>query len=814
MKISLNWLKRYIDINASTEELEHVFPMLGLEVESVECLGLPPLENIVVGEVLKKEKHPEADRLSVCEVAIDKSGATEQIVCGASNFKVGDRVPVALVGARLPGDLKIKKTKLRGVPSSGMMCSATELGLGEDAKGLMILEGNPEIGTPINDIFNDSDYVFDLEVTANRGDCLSYLGVARELAAWYNLPIKQPEVKTNLPTATAPAADSLLKKLSLDTENCPYYTAISIKGVSIAPSPEWLQKAITAIGLRPINNVVDITNWVMMESGQPLHAFDANKINGSEIIIRQAKDKEIITTLDSKKHTLDASMMVIADTEKPLVIAGVMGSLDAEVDETTTDIVLESAYFEPVSVRKTARKLNISTDSSYRFARNIDPQHTLQASLRAVDMILEIAGGKLSGPIVVLGKPTREANLIEVSPDFIRAKCGFDITDEAISSIFKRLGYTVDQSDKSLWTVTVPSYRPEVYRPIDLVEEFLRIHGTVNIPEGKPQFQALARNDDRIDRFTSEARNYLAAKSFSECYNYIFRDKADLQTWFGEKQAQGLALGNPLTSDHTHLRPSLIPGLCEALKHNQDHNNIADNLFEIGHVFRFIDGKLWELLSIGFVTRVNSEERRWRATEKPDFFLAKRVLMDLISLAAIPEKMIALKPLSRELMWQDNHSATGNDILQDGFRMTLGHVNLKLIKDLKLDSPVLACELLIKPELFDKSGQPKVFKAFSPYPSSNKDISVIVDATTLADDVQSTIEKIAKQAVSGAFTVEEVSLFDHYQGKGIPEGKKSLAFNLRYRAFDRTLGEQEVAQAFDRLQDKLKAESEYIIRTQ
>ena len=492
MKINLDWLSEYVDLPNPAEELVDVLPMLGIEVEENDDAGTVTLENVVVGEVLEKSQHPEADRLSVCSVEVGAENPA-QIVCGATNFKPGDRVPVALPGAKLPGGFKIKKSKLRGVTSEGMMCSAKELELGDDDAGLFLLSGEPEIGKPITDVFSKST-TLELEITANRGDCLSHIGVAREVSAYYQNPVRIPQYKVQAKPVDSPNQNCLLSSLDVESSHCPYYTLWSIKGVKIEPSPDWLVQKIESIGLRPINNVVDITNFVLHETGQPLHAFDLKKISGSSIIVREAREGEKITTLDDQERELSTKMMVIADSEKPLVVAGIMGSVDAEVDNTTSDIVLESAWFHPGSVRATARSLGLHTDSSQRFSRDVDPQGVEFAAQRAVDLILEIAGGTASEEYVSIGTPPRGARTIKIEPTYVEERCGFEVNSEDLISSWQRLGFSVEGS--SPIQVTVPSYRSEVDRPIDLVEEFLRIRGTADLQGSRFLSPSLQRENE------------------------------------------------------------------------------------------------------------------------------------------------------------------------------------------------------------------------------------------------------------------------------------------------------------------------------
>ncbi|MFP6887720.1 MAG: phenylalanine--tRNA ligase subunit beta, partial [Opitutales bacterium] len=566
MKVSVQWLREYVDLNASTEELVDVFPMLGMEVENVESCGLPPLEKVVVGEVLTREQHPEADRLTVCKVKVGEGLPEANIVCGATNFQPGDRVPVALPGAKLPGGFKIKKSKLRGVISEGMMCSAKELNLGDDEEGLFILKDRPEVGIPINNAFDDSDVVFDLELTANRGDCLGHVGVARELAGRYELELKLPDVEADAPTLSEPSADNLLRKVSIETENCGLYLAWCIQCVKIGPSPDWLRDRLKAVGLRSINNVVDVTNYVLMETGQPLHAFDAKKIGGPEIIVRSARTGETIVTLDEMERKLDENMMVISDAEKPLVVAGVMGSLDAEVDDSTVDVVIEAAWFAPGNIRTTSRKLGLRTDSSHRFTRDVDPQFTRYAARRAIDLILESAGGELVNEEVKVGEPSRDDRSIEIDPSFVRETCGYEVTDEQIDDAWSRLGFTVESQGETR-KVTVPSFRSEVDRPIDLVEEFVRIHGTTEIPEGPVTCETVSRKDSPLFTFNERANDALVGLGFRECCNYSLRNGKEIEAWHGSETSDAIALANPLTAEHTHLRASLLPGLLDVLAH-------------------------------------------------------------------------------------------------------------------------------------------------------------------------------------------------------------------------------------------------------
>ncbi|MBC2593066.1 phenylalanine--tRNA ligase subunit beta [Ruficoccus amylovorans] len=799
MKISLNWLKNYVDLDVSAEQLANDLPMIGLEVEGVESTGLPQFENLVVGEILSREQHPDADRLGVCMVKVG-DGEPQQIVCGASNYKVGDRVPVALPGCVLPGDFKIKASKLRGVPSNGMMCSAKELGMGEDHAGLLILEQRPEIGTPINDVFPGGDTVIELELTANRGDCLSHIGVAREIAALYAKELRLPKVKQHPGTG-----EGLISAVEVETADCPLYTARSIKGVKIAPSPEWLKKALEAVGLRPINNVVDVTNYVLMETGQPLHAFDASKIRGGKIVVRPAAEGEEITTLDGHKRKLAAGMMVIADAERPLVVAGVMGSLDAEVDASTTDIVLESAYFRPGSIRAASRALNLFSDSSHRFSRDVDPVGVDFAARRAIDLILQVAGGEVVGKSIIVGEPPRGDRTITITPDYVRRVCGFEVEDSAIAETFTRLGFTVDTSSYQ-WSVLVPSFRPEVDRPIDLVEEFIRLHGTADIPESRVKVTGLTREDDALAVFNRQAVQKLVGENFAECSHYTLTDGTGVAKWFGQERADALRLDNPLTTEQSHLRPSLIPGLLDALRLNFNNGNHPARLCETGRVFRTVEGKLWELASVAFVIAVDDGRRRWRDREAPDFFTAKKLVAELATLAGIKPAKLDYKVIEDEAFWQPGHSARAACWKKNGYKAFAGLVSVDALKDWDLDTLVLAGELILLPEFLEKkTGKTIRLSPFSSFPASTRDLALVVDAATTAEAVRRDLLKAASKAIGKAgFACEGVEAFDLYAGQGLPEGKKSLAFAISFRAPDRTLTDKEVNAAFDAIQAAVK----------
>ena len=818
MKISYNWLKNYIDLDPvehSPEVLQEVLPLLGFDIEEIEKLGPPQLNNVVVGQVLEFSQHPDADRLRCCKVSTGKEGEVHDIVCGAKNFVQGDHVMVALPGAVLPGNFKIKASKLRGQPSAGMMCSSKELQVGQDHDGILILAKDVPLGTAVNDLYIDGDTVLNLEITPNRVDVLSHLGVARELSARFGLAVKYPEVKAS--TASTSSGEPLISGVEVEaTEVCPHYTATCIKGVKVGPSPKWLKDAIEATGQRSINNVVDATNYVLHETCQPLHAFDAAKIKGGKLVVRMATEGEQLTTLDEKARTLSANMAVIADAERALVVAGVMGSLNAEVDDATTDIVLEAAYFNPTSVRATARKLSLSTDSSYRFERGVDPQGVEYAALRAIDLILEVAGGTVDGPMIVVGQFVETVSEIQIKPDNIRKFIGFDVSDKQIQQALESLDLSVavycDSDGSARWLVSIPSFRGDLQRDVDLIEEFVRIFGTDNIPESPVVARGISTEDHRIYTVNAAVADYLTGQNFNEAYLYSLRDPEETQFFFGDGGFKMLALDNPLQSDQSHMRPSLIPGLLDVLKLNNARGTGATRFFERGHVYREVKGEMVELISVSFVILADQVSREWRQREVADFYTARTLAGNILDLAGTASSKLNYNPIAECKLWQGGQSADAGDFTKMGFEATVGLLNIATLKDRwDIDQAVIAGSVLMTPKFFERKAKRGRHSVISNQPASSKDLALIVDQAVLAGQVQNDVAKFAKKATLG-FNCESVRVFDVYQGEGLPEGKKSLAVSMSFRAADRTLKDKEVNTAFESIQKLITNKTDYQIR--
>ncbi len=817
MKISLNWLRDYVALDASIDEISRAITFLGFEVEQVIRTGAPLLSQVVVGEVLVRDKHPNADKLSVCQVDLGPAGGVKTIVCGAQNYQVGDRVPVALPGAVLPGDFVIKLSKIRGQSSDGMMCSAKELGVAEDASGLLILAGRPALGTPINEVLPPGDTVFDIEITPNRPDCLSHLGLARELAAWFKLELVYPQEKFRGDISGAPHPELLRGVSVLSPEDCPLYSAHVIRGVKIGPSPEWLQRRLSAVGLRPINNVVDVGNYVMLETGQPLHAFDARKLGGSQIIVRRATDGEKLVTLDGKERVLTSRMLVIADAEKPVVIAGIMGGENSGVGADTTDLVLECAIFKRQTIRWTSKRLGLTSDSCYRYERGVDPHSALEAAYRAIDLILETAGGSVVGPACQVGGDVPWKREIVVTPAYINERLGFDIPAGEMSSALESLELNIvreeiTESRGPAWTVAIPSWRDDLDRPIDLVEEVLRLHGTDKIPAAVVSSPGLIGDDDPLVLFNRRATDYLVGHDFHECVNYTLRSAKEITTWVSQTAAVELALANPFVDDQSHLRPTLTMGLLESLKLNQSRGVAVSRLCETGRVFIERNGQNFECAAVGFIIAEPVAERSWLKREPADFYTAKKHVTALAAAAGVDLGRQPLVPVTGPYYgWQEGQSAAAGEMAH-GWTARFGLLNLAMVKSLGIEGKVYAGIFAILPEKITAETARRRYADFSLLPAALRDLALLVDAGVHADEVRKTLARITRAALGNAFMLESVEAFDVYQGQGLPEGKKSVAFSLVFRSGERTLTDDEVNAVFQKVQEEVAKSTTWQIR--
>ncbi|MCX7872277.1 MAG: phenylalanine--tRNA ligase subunit beta [Verrucomicrobiae bacterium] len=818
MKITLNWLKKYVDFDWSPEELALRLTMLGMEVESVARVG-GEFEGIVVAQVITREKHPNADKLSVCRVSDGKG--ERQIVCGADNFKPGDKVPLILPGYTLPAKgnkpaMEIKVGKIRGVDSYGMMCSPGELGLPGDNTGLLILPQDAPVGKPFAEYLGreTSDVVYDLEITPNRPDLNSVIGIAREISALTGNPLKIPQI-SQLPTDEENPVENFVT-VKLDAPDlCPRYVARVIRGVKIGPSPDWLCNILEKAGLRPINNVVDITNFVMLETGQPLHAFDYHLVgkdnNGKPtIVVRRAADGEKFVTLDGKEHTLTNEMLLIADPQKGIALAGVMGGQNSEINDKTVDVLIESAYFNPSNIRRTSKKLALRTDASYRFERGCDIGGCDYASLRCVQLMLELAGGKLCKGVVDAKEKEIAPKRITLRYSRVNAILGLQLKPEEIDFYLTRLelkpipkpkpvGLEVE-SDSIIYQI--PTFRVDLKREIDLIEEVARIYGVDKIPSTQPRGAIGFNPFDAIYDQISEARRILTGLGL---------DEAQGQTLINEKAAKlvekndSVLLANPLSSDMNTLRPSLLPGLLDSLRNNISHKNYDVALFEIGKVFKRENGNVKEQRKLGIALTGLRNELFWEGGEreaKYTIFDLKGVIEEFFDNYGIRGVVYTRCENPDDLFLEHAAIMLGGKI-QLG---RVGQVNPLLARSYDLRDAVYMAELDFD-AIISKRNPVRVYKQLPQFPGIRRDVAMIVAENITHDHILQVIKKAKPQFL------EDVQLFDVFRGKNIPEGHKSMAYAFIYRSTERTLTDNEVNQIHEKLIEELKAKASATIRS-
>ncbi|MGB4441569.1 MAG: phenylalanine--tRNA ligase subunit beta [Coriobacteriia bacterium] len=803
MRVSLKWLADFVDITLPVEELCDRLDMTGTKVEAVHTLG-QALEGVVVGQVLTREPHPDADKLSYCSVDI---GAVEplRIVCGATNFAAGDKVPVACVGATLPGGMTIKRAKLRGLESQGMMCSATELEVGGDGSGLLILPADAPVGAPFAQYHGLADTVLELEVTPNRPDCLSMVGVAREVAAVthvdYRVPSGTPE------ESGTPAADLVSVEVA-DSDLCPRYTARVIRDVKVGPSPAWLAERVAACGTRPVNNIVDVTNYIMYELGQPLHAFDMNAVaqQGSKaaIIVRRAREGETVRTLDGQDRALTTDALLITDPSGPIALAGVMGGETTEVSATTTDILLEAACFDAATTSRTSRRLGLISEASLRFERGVDPGLADRAADRAAMLIAEVAGGTVAPGIVDVYPGKRPALRLPLRVSRTNDILGTSLTREEMIALLTPLGLEVTAAGDDL-DVVVPAFRPDLEREIDLVEEVARLYGLENIPSTRPGGRG--RIGGRTPAQRSEARigATLRAAGLDEHIGYAFGDRADVGrlTWELASDECLVELINPMSEEQSVLRWTLAPSLLRAVSHNCRRGVPNVHLYEMGTVFITADGRKQpkeRLMVAGALAGAWSEPGWDEQSRQLDFFDGKGVLEALFEMTHTGRWSV--RAVDRPWL-QPGRSAeviVGGDVV--GW---LGEVAPHVLDAYELTGPVVLFEVSVSALVKAASRESISYRDIPRYPAYALDVALVVDEGVTAERVTSAIRS------AGGALLESVRLFDVYRDpketaegqRRLPEGKKSLAFSLAYRASDRTLSEADVRPVHDKLVRKV-----------
>lgn len=774
MKASYNWLKEFVHFHLTPEELAEKLSLAGLEVEEIIEKGFS-LDHVVIGKVITSEKHPNADKLKVCTV--DVGTDTLQIVCGAPNVAPDQKVPVAVSGAVLPGGFKIKKAKLRGVESNGMICAQDELGISDDHSGIWVLPEDAPVGVELKDYLNqEKDYVYDLSITPNRPDCLSHYGIAREIAALTGGDIQLPEFSV---TEGNESIDSLTKITIASPEGCPRYAARVIRNVKIGPSPVWLRNKLEAVGIRSINNVVDVTNFVLMELGHPLHAFDYDTLANHEIVVRFSKPGETFITLDGKEHKLPENAVMICDGEKPVALGGIMGGENSEVTNDTVNILLESAYFNPVFINRTAKTLNISTDASHRFERGADPNGVITALDRAAELIREVAGGEIAKGIIDVYPNPIEKKSVDLNLDYINRLIGVDFNEEQISSLLAPLG--IDVKDGK---AVIPTYRPDIERNADIAEEVSRLFGFDNIPAREVTEIPYGTIPNRFDEFLDEVKIYFANNGFYEIITNTMVKKEFHEKIIGE---EALPIMNPVSQDFSVVRRYLTPSLLEVVKNNLNRQNYDLRLFEINRIF-IPTGKDKTLpdeeMHLALAFTGNRYPAHWSVKNEPvDFFDAKGVVESLFTYFSLD---------NFQFIYYDNFVNKDENLaikLNDEIVGFIAKVKSEILNEYDIEQSVYVVELNIA-KVFEHRKIGKKYQELPKFPRTERDVAFVLDTGIRVSDI---IEFIKKH---GGKHLTDVTVFDRYVGKNLEKGKQSLAFRMVFQSAERTLTDDEVNKVF------------------
>lgn len=800
MKACLNWLREFVDIDLSAAELAEALTMAGLEVETVSPFG-HEIKGVVVGQVTEIKPHPVKEELSLCAVT---TGARDyQIVCGATNMKAGDKVALALEGAHLAKGVEIKKAKFRGVLSEGMLCSEAELGISDVAHEIIVLSQDAPLGEDLFSSLNLRDMVLDISVNPNRPDCLSILGLAREAGAITGRKISRPEPAL---VESLPRAEEVTKVDILDPDLCPRYSARLFMETSIGPSPLWMKARLQAVGLRPINNVVDITNYVMMELGQPLHAFDLDLLEDGRIAVKRASGAEMFVTLDGTERLLDSEVLTICDGARPVAIAGVMGGHNSEVHIGTKNILLESAHFHPISIRRTSKKMKLSTEASLRFERGVDPEGTLTALDRAGQLIAALAGGRiLAGAVDVYPRKPQSQRI-----NFRTKRCAkilsLDLSSQEIQSILERLELPARPTSEGLFEVCVPSFRFDLKEEIDLIEEVARLlppygreggYDRVPLIPHKSRGGLVKRGKEEL--LGDKVREVFTAQGYFETINFSFISPAEcaLFLWDEEKgEINPVELKNPLSQDQSVMRPGLLPGLLGAVRRNI-YRDITDlRFFELGRGFFFHkeSGPEEKRLLAGVATGMRGP-RLWNKEDgRIDFFDVAGVVENLLTALGVGQYQ--LEKAKTPYFHPGRRSRV---LVGDRWVGSLGEVHPNVLKAFDIPQRLSAFEIdlrqlaLVMPESF-------TFRSISRQPFVSRDLAVLVPEEVPVERIKGLILSAWPE------TIQEVELFDLYQGPPVPPGQKSLAFSLRFQSMDRTLTDQEVQGIFQKIMALLSQE--------
>ncbi len=783
MKIPMSWLNDYTDVSGiSPEEYNHALTMTGSKVEGVENIG-DEVQNVVTAKILSVEQHPDADKLKICQV--DTGSEKIQIITGADNVKPGQIVPVALDGAILPGGVKIKKGKLRGLPSDGMMCSYEEIGMTKedfpDAEyGILILDENLPLGKDIREVFGLDENIVEFEITSNRPDCLSVIGLARETAVTFDRPfaVKEPEVK-----GCGGDIREYVNINVLDTDICKRYTAKVVKNVKIGPSPKWMVDRLKGCGIRSINNIVDITNYVLLEYGQPMHAFDLNFLEGSAINVRKAADGEEMVTLDGEERKLDSSMLVICDAKKPVAVAGVMGGENSEVKEDTKTILFESANFFGTSVRRTAQKLGLRTESSARYEKGLDATNTYPALMRACELVEQLGCGEVVDGIIDINNAEIKENRIPFDADKINAFLGCDIKKEDMVKTLLALGFTFDSDD-----VISPSFRADVEGFADVAEEVVRIFGYDKIPSTLMRSETTAAVKTRSQLAEDKVKDILTACGMYEIITYSFTnpnlfDKLRIEP--DSELRNVVKISNPLGEENSIMRTTGISSMMETLARNANFKSASARLFELAKIYQPIEG----------VQLPNEElEIVLGMFGGCDFYDLKGIVCALLDGMNVAKYRFS--PVTDNKTFHPGRAA--ELIIGGKVAGVIGQIHPAVCDNYSISGEVYVAQISFE-AILAAAADEKQYKPLPKYPAVVRDLAILVDEDVLAADVEEIIKKKAKNLFAG------LVLFDVYQGKQVPEGKKSMAYTLTLQSEEKTLADEDTTKTVNEILDALKS---------
>ncbi len=794
MNISYNWLKNYLDLNLSTEEISQLLTDIGLEVEGVKLIESVKggLRGVIIGEVITKTQHPNADRLSLTTIDVGEDHLI-QIVCGAPNINVGQKVPIATVGTWLyDGDnkFKIKKGKIRGEESIGMVCGEDELGLGEDTDGIMVLDSTAKVGIPASEYFKlESDIVFEIGLTPNRSDAMGHIGVARDLLTILNH--KGSKLQMCKPSTKDFKLDNRDKNIEVEVEDhkiCPRYSGLSISGIKVATSPNWLQNKLKAIGITPTNNVVDITNYVLHEIGQPLHAFDSNKIEGNKIVVSCVKEKTKFTTLDEIERELSSDDLMISDAKKPLCIAGVFGGLDSSVTDSTTEIFLESAYFNSVSIRKSAKRHNLNTDASFRFERGCDPNSTVYALKRAALLITEICGGKISSEVIDI-YPNPIANFpVELTYTKMDSLIGEKIDRQVVKNILNDLEIEISKEKIEGLSLLVPPFRADVKREVDVIEEILRIYGynTISIPL-KINTNISHNNDVNNEQIRNVISDLLSSTGFNEAMNNSLTKQAFTDLIPDLSKEQNITLLNPLSQDLNVMRQSLLFSGLENIAYNQNRKNTDIKFYEFGKTYHKTEKGNIENQHLQILVSGRIQAENWNTNDdKADFYFIKERVEHILN-------RLGIKKVNSETLNTYGFEEGLIYTFKKKRLVSFGRLNAKLVKSFDVKSTVYAADFNWD-LMLEIAGYTKIkYREFSKFPEVRRDLSLLVNKSVSFDE----LKKIAVESDNKILKL--VNLFDVYQGDKLPEGKKSYALSFIMADDTKTLTDTYVDKVMEKL---------------